>query len=414
MPDFYYRATDNAGKIRSGIRFANSIDDLRGQLREIGLYLLDVSGGRGAKLLEAVKSIQLGGFTRDQLIEFSNNFGIMLKAGVPMMSALDELREDAETDYMKKVLTEVLEALNAGETLHGAMKTRPNDFPPMFVRLVQIGEETGNLSQVFFNCGKHYKRIGDLIRNVRKALLYPSFVLVALVLAAFVFLTMVFPPLFSLLKDFKVELPTITRVVMAVSSTLKDQWYLVLGVVLMAVLTFVFMRRYRPTRLFLDWLEVHTPFFRRIFIQIHMTFFLRHLALMLTASIDILQALQLSGSSVTNLIIQNEISNCRLRIIEGSMFSESVRQIPFVSNAVSRMIAVGETSGNLSEQLEYLAEIYNDELERRIALALGLLEPILVFLMAGLALTLVMGVLMPLYDMVSKLSTSVGTGAMPQ
>ena len=410
MPDYSYKAADPLGKIKSGVRFANSVNELRENLRLVGYSLISSSQGRGSVIIEALKGIQLGGITRAQLIEFCTNMAVMLNAGVPLVSVLNELREDASTGYLQVVIGDILENITAGDSLYQAMEKRPRDFDTLFINLIKIGEETGQLSEIFLNIAKHYKRIDDLIRNVRKAMLYPAFVLVALLLAAFVFLTMVFPPLFTMLNQFEVELPMITKIVMGVSSSLKDFWVVYIGGSALLVVLVIILRKYKPTRYWFDWFEIKTFFIRNVFLQLHMTFFLRYLALMLTAGVDILRGLDLSARSVTNLVVQKELLGCRQRIIEGAMFSQSLRQIRFIPNTVIRMVAVGETSGNLPEQMDYLANVYNERLERVIGVALAMLEPILVFTMAGLALSLIMGVLLPLYNMISTLSTGVGSG----
>jgi len=410
MPDYSYKAADSSGKIKSGVRYANSVNELRENLRMIGYSLISTSQGRGSAIIEGLKGIQLGGITRAQLIEFCTNMAVMLNAGVPLVTVLDELREDASTGYLQVVISDILENITAGDSLYQAMEKRPKDFDALFINLIKIGEETGQLSDIFLNIAKHYKRIDDLIRNVRKAMLYPAFVLVALLLAAFVFLTMVFPPLFTMLNQFEVELPLITKIVMGVSSSLKDFWVVYIGGTALLIFLVIVLRKYKPTRYWFDWFEIKTYFIRNVFIQLHMTFFLRYLALMLTAGVDILRGLDLSAYSVTNLVVQKELLGSRQRIIEGAMFSQALRQIKFIPNTVIRMVAVGETSGNLPEQMDYLANVYNERLERVIGVALAMLEPILVFTMAGLALSLIMGVLLPLYNMISTLSTGVGSG----
>ncbi|MCK5311591.1 MAG: type II secretion system F family protein [Desulfobacteraceae bacterium] len=408
MPQYSYKASDEKGKIKSGTIFAYNDDDLREKLRQDNLYLLEINEGQKYALLEALQTSQPGGLSRKQLIEFSNNIGIMLNAGVPLITALEELREDADNKYIQKMLGEVTESIQGGDSLNAALGKRVSDFPELYVSLVKIGEETGRLSDIFFNCAKHYKRIDDLIKSSRKAMLYPAFVMVALVLAAFVFLALVFPPLFELLYDLGVELPLITKIVMAISMGLKDHWFLITMGVILFIALIIALRRHKPSRYWFDWAEIKIPILKRLMIQLRMTFFLRYLALLLNAGVDILRGLELANASTNNLVVQEKMAEARQKVIEGEQFSRSLKQIDFVPNTVIRMISVGETSGTLSEQMDYLADVYNEELERRIDAAIAMLEPVLIFIMAGLALALVMAVLLPLYNMVSTISTSAG------
>lgn len=410
MPDYVYKATDAMGSIVKGTRFAHTPDELAALIRASGLRLLEFKEVRKQEFLRALGEIHVGGIKRRDLIEFSNNMGVMFRAGVPLLNALEELRQDAESKFMKKILGEIIEDIQAGDTLHEAMAKRPRVFPPLYTNVVQIGENTGGLDQVFFDLAKHYKRIDDLIKNVRKAMVYPAFVLLALLLAGFVFLTMVFPPLFTLLEDFKVPLPTITKVVMAVSGVLTEHGGKLGLLILALIIAYIWGRRYKKTKYYIDLFELNTPVIKGLFLQLRLAFFMRYLAMLLSAGMDILRGLQLATESVNNLVLQRFFGLSRERVIEGDLLSDALRRVRYIPNMVTRMISIGEESGNLPEQMEYVADYYNEQLERRIAMALALMEPILLFCLAALALGLVMGVLLPLYNLVSTLSTGVGAG----
>lgn len=410
MPDYAYTAADAGGTIVKGVRFANNAEELAFHLKEAGLYLVEFKEARAQELRNFLENIQIKSVSRRELVEFSNNMGVMIKAGVALIQALNELREDSDNKYFKRVLGEIIENIQSGDSLHAAMGKQPRVFPELYVNVVQIGESTGRLETSFFDLSRHYKRIDDLIRNVRKASIYPSFVVIALICAAFVFLTLVFPPLFSLLTEFKVPLPLVTQVVMAVSSALQTRWPLILAGIIGFIILFVVLRKNKKTKYYIDWCELNFPLIRNVFIQLRMAFFMRYLSMLVSAGMDILRSLELAIQSVNNLVIQKFLTASRQRVIEGELFSDSLRKIRFVPNMVTRMVGIGEESGNLPEQMEYIAEYYNEELERKIAVALALMEPILIFLLAAMALALVMGVLLPLYNLVSTLSTGVGTG----
>lgn len=410
MPDYAYKAADAGGSIVKGVRFANSQDDLALMIKSAGMHLLEANETRSADFRKAFSNIHIGGMKRRDLVEFSNNMGVMFRAGVPLINALDELRQDTDRAYVKKTLGEIIEDIQSGDSLHEAMAKRPKAFPSLYTNVVEIGENTGSLDAVFFDLAKHYKRIDDLIKNVRKALIYPAFILTALLLAGYVFLTMVFPPLFQLLEDFKVPLPAITKIVMAVSNALRDHGGKILVIVILLGVGFFFGRKNKTSKYYIDFGELNIPVIKGVFIQLRLAFFMRYLSMLLSAGMDILRGLQLATDSVNNLVLQKFFNVSRDKVIEGEMLSEALRKVRYVPNMVTRMIAIGEESGNLPDQMEYVADYYNEELERRIAIALAAMEPILIFCLAGLALSLVMGVLLPLYNLVSTLSMGVGTG----
>lgn len=412
MPDYFYKAANEAGTITKGVRFAHNRDELMHRMRESGLHLLNARETKTRQLLKFLEGIRVGGLGRRELIEFSNNMAVMLKSGIPLINAFDELREDTESRYFKNVLTGIIEDIQGGDTLHDALAKRPRDFPDLYVRVVEIGEQTGSLDAVFLDLARQYKRIDDLIRNVRKALIYPSFVLVAVIIAAFVFLTMVFPPLLSMLQEFNVPLPTITNVLIGVSGIMKTYWAVILVLMVGLAILFIVMRKFEKPRYYIDWCELSFPYIRKVFIQMRMTFFLRYFAMLLIAGMDIIRGLDLSIQSVNNSVIRKVLNASRRRVIEGELISDSLKGVRFIPHMVIRMIAIGEESGTLPEQMEYVANYYNEELERRIAAALAIMEPLLIIILAGLALSMVMGVLLPIYDLVSQLSSEVGTGGM--
>jgi len=136
---------------------------------------------RAQELRDILEGIQIGGIGRRDLVEFSTNMGVMVKAGVPLMTGLSELREDIDSAYFKRVLGQMIEDIQGGDNLYVAMSNQPKVFPELYVNVIQIGENTGGLDTAFFDLARHYKRIDDLIRNVRKAMIYPAFVVIALI-----------------------------------------------------------------------------------------------------------------------------------------------------------------------------------------------------------------------------------------
>ncbi len=410
MPDYSYKAADSSGTVIKGVYFANNGQELANYLKSAGLHLIEFKEAGALQLLKIFGDIQIGGVSRLELVEFSNNMGIMFKAGVPLVQSLNELREDLENKYFKKALGEIIEDIESGDSLYEAMEKKPRIFPELYIRVVEIGESTGRMDHAFFDLARHYKRIDDLIKNVRKAMIYPAFVVLALIGASFVFLTMVFPPLFTMLADFDVPLPTITKVVMAVSGVLKNHWLILLLCAAVVIVLFIVLRRYKTTKYYMDWCELNIPYVRSLLMQLRMSFFMRYFAMLLSSGMDMLRSLELATASVNNLVVQKFLTSSRERVIEGEFLSDALRNKRFVPNMVTRMVGIGEESGNLPEQMEYVADHYNDELERRITIALALMEPILLIIMAGMALALIMGVLLPLYNLVSQLSMGVGAG----
>jgi len=410
MPDFSYKATDASGAIITGTRSAASEAELAAHLHQVGLHLLEFKKTRFRALRTFWETLTLGSVSRRDLIDFSNNMGVMLRAGVSLIQSLSELHEDMGNRYFKNVIKSLIDNITAGDSLHEAMARVPRTFPEIYVNVIAIGEETGLLDNVFFDLARHFKRLDDLILQTRKAFIYPIFVVTALILAAWVYLSLVFPLLFSLLEQFEVTLPLITIIIQAFSDFMQVWWPLIfLGLVILTVL-FVLSRRINTIRVWFDWCELNLPGIKRVFIQLRMAFFMRYMAILLGAGINILRAMELAIKSANNIILKRILTGCLYEVTGGTPLSEAFRSKKIIPNMVTRMIVVGEESGKISGQMEYIADQYEEDLTRRISWALAFIEPVLIFLLAGLALALIMGILLPIYDLVTELSSRANTG----
>jgi type II secretory pathway component PulF len=409
MPNFFYKATDASGAIISGTRSAASEAELAAHLHQAGLHLLEFKKTRFRALRTFLEILTLGSVSRRDLIDFSNNMGVMLRAGVPLIQSLSELHEDMGNRYFKNVIKSMVDNITAGDSFNEAMAREPRTFPDIYVNVIAIGEETGLLDNVFFDLARHFKRLDDLILQTRKAFIYPIFVITALILAAWVYLSMVFPLLFSLLEQFEVTLPLITIIIQTFSDFMQVWWPLIfLGLIILAVL-FILSRRINTIRVWFDWCELNLPGIKKVFIQLRMAFFMRYMAMLLGAGIHTLRAMELGIKSINNLVLQGILSGCLMELTSGSQLSETFRSRKIIPNMVTRMIAVGEESGSMSSQMEYIADQYEEDLTRRISWALAIMEPVLIFMLAGLALALIMGILLPIYDLVTELSSQANT-----
>lgn len=407
MPDYSYTASTEDGKIIKGSQFADSESELADQLQQNGLLLIKCRSGRNSAILESL-DISFGTIKQSQLIEFCNNMGVMIKAGVPVTRAIDEIQQDLTDKMFKKILLDIFESMQAGDAFHEALAKHKKHFSKSFVSAIHIGERTGKLDAVFFDLGYHITKMNKLGANVRKALIYPCFVLIVMALASYVFLVKVFPPLLNLLQDFDVPLPALTLVIIATSDFLQKFWPLVIGAVVLFIVAVVVGRQHHKIKYAFDWCEFKLPIIKNLFIQMRLAFFMRYMAMLMSAGLDILRGLDLGIESVDNLFLKKILIDCRAKITEGSQFSAALRQTKVVPNMLTRMLAIGETSGNLDEQMELVAEKYNTDLGRKIAVAIAFMEPMLIIMLALLAFVLVMGVMVPMYELVTHMSNKAG------
>lgn len=405
MPEFVYKAIDAQGRIIRGRRNANSVSELELSLQRNGLELLTAREVSKGVLGQIGRLLSIGRVRRSELIEFSNNMQVMLTAGVPLVDAMMELRSEQSNRFFARVIDQLIEDVQSGENLKRAMDKWPGCFPPLYANVIEIGENTGRLDSVFGDLVLHYKRVDDLQKNARKAMIYPFFVLLTLIFVAIVFLGKVFPVIFRMFEEFQIkELPAVTRLFLSLSHFIQDSWLLIIGAIILFFVLVTILRRIRPTRRWFDWLEINLPIVSPFFLQLRMAFFTRYLSTLQKAGVDILRSLELASHSINNLVLEDIIERTRKDVEEGMHLSDALksngRMIP---NMVIRMISVGEAAGTLPEQLDFVATYYDEGLERRIAILLALMEPLLIILMAGVGLALVMAILLPMYEFLGQI-----------
>ena len=405
MPQFVFKAADPYGKVINGQRAANSKLELADRLSQTGLVLLKAKPVSTSSFLKSFQGIQFGSVKKEEVIEFSNSMGVMLKAGVPLVESLCELREDQGNKYFKNIMDDMIEQVQGGTALNKAFKKHPSAFPELYANIIEIGESTGQLDTVFFNLGRHFKRIDDLNKNVRKAMIYPITVLLVLIAVSVLFLVKVFPALFDMLKEFgDGKLPPLTNFFLQLSTFMQMHWLWVLVGLIGFCMLISFLRRIKTTRYYFDLFEIRLPFIKGFFIQLRMATFARYLSMLQGAGVDILRSMDLATQSVNNLVIERILKHARQGIEEGKSLSQTLRGGSLIPNMVVRMIGIGESSGTLPEQLEFVANYYDEGLERRIALALTVIEPLLILVLATMALSLVAALFQPMYGLFTNVT----------
>jgi type II secretory pathway component PulF len=409
---FNYKAIDNRGKIVRGKRAAANEQELAERLRQSGLEMLRAKQTSSSSLFDSLQNIQIGSVSRVELVEFSNNMGVMLKAGVPLVDALLELREDQGNRYFKNILYSIIEQVEGGDRLNTAFKKHTRVFPEIYANIIEIGENTGRLDSVFFDLARHYKRIDDLVKNVKKAMIYPITILLLLITVSVFFLVKLFPTMFTMLAAFNVkELPLLTTGFMRLSSFFQNNFlWIIIGTFFFFVLIYI-LRKIKTTRYFFDWMELRIPYVRGFYLQLRMATFARYLSMLQSAGIDIIRSMDLATQSINNLILERLLKQSRKRILEGNTLSATLRGGAIIPNMVVRMIGVGEAAGTLPEQLEFVANYYDEGLERKIAVALAVMEPLLIIILAGMVLSLIAAMFQPMYGIFTDIFKIYGGGS---
>lgn len=398
---FSYRAARADGRIVRGVMVAANDLDLDQRLTRLGLVTLDARPQR-AGLLDWLRRKTL---PRQERIHFCFYLDQTLRAGVPLLEGLADLRDSASSPLFREILAMLVLDIEGGKRLSEALAEHPSVFDSVFVNLVATGETTGALPDVLARLADQLKWQDELIAQTRKILLYPAFVGTMLLLVIIFLMTYLVPQLVDFIRDIQKELPLQTRILLAVSDVFVHFGWLMALVPLTLVATYQALRRRSAAAavLFDSWklrLKPVGPVYQKVILARFAATF----ALMYSAGVPVLTALQVCEQGAGNLRVAQALADSRRRITEGQGITDSMAASELFPPLVLRMLKIGEQTGALDTALANVGYFYDRDVKESIDRLQALIEPMLTVAL-GLLLALVMSaVLGPIYDMISNLS----------
>jgi type IV pilus assembly protein PilC len=342
--------------------------------------------------------------TRRELIHFCFHLDHLLRAGVPILEALADLRESLENPRFREIVASLAEDIEGGRTLSQAMEGHPRVFGKVFASLVRSGEVSGRLPEVLRNLTETLKWEDELASQTRRLALYPAFVGGIVAAAAFFLMIYMVPRLEQFVKNMGETLPLQTRALFFVSDLFVDYWYAALSapIVLAAGIKAV-IHVNPPARLKFDGLKLRLPFVGEILRKIILSRFTTTFALLYASGIPILDAVRTTQNVVGNALVRQGLERVEQLIVEGQSLTLAFQHTGFFPPLVIRMLRVGESTGALDEALSNVGYFYNRDVRESIEKAQQLIEPALTLLLGGLLGWIALSVLGPIYDVISRI-----------
>ena len=334
----------------------------------------------------------------DKLL-FSRQLHTLLKSGVPILRALAGLEESAVNVRMKQTLNQVRQSLGSGIDLSMSFAQHPKVFDGFYVALVRVGEMTGRLEEVFLRLFHHLEFEIFMGQQVKSALRYPTFVVIAMAAAVMVINLMVIPAFETVFKSFGADLPLATRILVATSNfTIHYGWLM-----LVALVAAVFgMRRWIATvdgRLKWDRWKLAAPLAGKIVLKATLARFARSFALSLKSGVPVEQALSVVAQTVDNAHMAKKVEGMRNGVERGETILRAAINTGVFTPVVLQMIAVGEETGSVDELMDEVAELYTNDVQYDLKTLSQQIEPILIIFLGVLVLVLALGVFLPVWDL---------------
>jgi MSHA biogenesis protein MshG len=403
MPRFDYVARDRRGTRITGDVEAGSADAVASQLLEQGATPVDITEKPEAEAGGDKRSWRRRlGFdkpSRDDIIMFSRQMYTLTRSGIPLMRGLTQLAESTRNPVLSDAIRDIVEDLESGRELGGALSRHPQLFPPLYVAMIRVGEESGRLEDAFARLTQYLEKERDTVRQIKQATRYPTIVIVAISIAIFVLMTYVIPVFARVFERFDTELPLMTRLLIGTSNFFAAYWWAILLAVAAAIFGFRSWRRTEAGELRWDKIKLRFPILGDILLRGALSRFARAFSMAFRSGVPILQTLNVAADAVGNAWVSSKILTMREGIERGESVSRTARRSAVFTPLVIQMIEVGEESGRMEDMIDEVAEFYEREVDYDVANLGSLIEPILTVGVAVLVLILALGVFLPLWEM---------------
>ena len=401
MNYYFYKAVNLDGSLIDGIVEAEDPAAVYEDLTAKSLRVLVVkkASKMAAKLRQHFAS---RGVKRLDIIECVRNLSVMLTAGIPLLSALEDSIEATENKSLKSALADAKKEIELGMNFSDALSHQRGIFPDIFIRLTKVGESTGRLDKSLTDVADHLQRLEDLSQAIKRSLFYPVFAIVTTTGAMIFWFVYVLPKIMNVIQEMGVELPVITRVLMAVSNAISSYWYVIAGMVIALVITVLVMRTKEKTRYFYDLMLLKLPIVKLIIYNKLLALFTEQMRILIVAGLTIDRTLDIVAGVIDNLVFRRAILAVRENVLLGSRISDSLKEHKIFPPMVTRMVNAGERSGNLDTQFSFLSGYYIKRLDDISAKLGKMIEPILLSIVGIVFILILMAVLLPVYELVSK------------
>ena len=374
---FKYSALDANGKKVTGVESALSSGAVHMALLERGLQPLEVTNKTSVLKFEITKKK----VPRTDVMNFTRQLAVFMKAGIPIMEALEVIVEETQNKLLRGVLLEVIDSLRAGDTFATAAAVHPEAFPNFYVGILESAELTGNLDAVLNQLADYIERDTKARSKITAALIYPAVVACMSVVTVLVLTVFVLPRFTVFFKSLNAKLPLITRMMMSGSGFIIHWWYAEAAVVIIVVGGLIAMRRSPTGRAKLDTVMLKLPVVGDLTQTAILERTCRILSSMLKAGVDLPRSMTVTAESANNAVYKKALEEIREAMMEGQGLAGPIARSGLFPGAARQMFRVGEETGTLDQQLDVAAEYYNRELETKLDRATALFEPAIIIFM---------------------------------
>ena len=397
---FDYKAVSAEGRMIYGRLDAINAVDLEMRLKRMELDLVTATQLAPKTLFGGRK------IPRPELINFCFHLEQLSRAGVPLLEGLTDLRDSIEHPRFREVIAGLIESIEGGQTMSQGMSAHPDVFSQVFINLIRAGEGSGQLPEVLVSLTESLKWEDELASHTKKLLMYPAFVATIVLAATFFLMIYMVPQLKMFVRNMGQSLPVHTQVLFFISDLLVNYWYIFLTLPVIAVVILQLVLRSNPlARLRLDGIKLGLPVVGPILKKIILSRFANTFAMLYASGIPILESIRTTQDIVGNLAMRQALQRVEQSIREGRNVASAFHDVGMFPPLVVRMLRVGENTGGLDKALLNVSYFYTRDVKESVSRAQALIEPMLTLFMGALLGWIMLSVIGPIYDIISKIKT---------
>ncbi|OGG26977.1 hypothetical protein A2960_02410 [Candidatus Gottesmanbacteria bacterium RIFCSPLOWO2_01_FULL_39_12b] len=399
MAHFSFIAKDTSGKTQKGLVESQNIKQANNLLHERGYYIIELKEVISNSLTTSFKR---SGVSFNDLVNFTRQLSTMITAGLTLIESLVILKQQLNKKSLVTLVGQLEEEVQGGKSFASTLEKFPKVFPPVYLALVRAGEASGKLDVILGRLADNLEKSRNFKSKVKGALIYPLIVVSGMTTVFVIIMTVVVPRLTSLYKEFGVDLPLPTQILISISGFVVNTWWLVLLLLIIGFFSFLKFRSSWFGEHFLASISLNIPVFGVLIKEATLVEITRTMAILIDGGIPILTALDISRDASGNILFKEAFTAASKKVEKGYPLSEPLSQNKLFPPILSQMVSVGEQTGKLGDSLTKLSRYFETEAETAVTSLTTIIEP-LIMIVLGLGVGfLVMAVLLPIYSLTSK------------
>ena len=406
MSSFKYTAKNSSGAVVSGVIVAKDSREVVGRLRDQNLMALEVKQGWGGldSLKSRLKSRRGSRVKKKDLVVFVRQLSTMISSGIPLLESLEILQAQTENSGLSKIVGSIVEDIRAGADFSQALERYPKVFSNIFVSMIRAGEASGQMDVILVRLAEYMEASEKLQRDIRAAMTYPVISLL-LILAISGFLMIgIIPKFKSIFDSLDIALPGITEWILGLSMMCKDNWYVIVGLLVGSVMGFGAFRKTKAGKAATDWFVLRVPIFGSLFRKVTLSRFSRTLGTLIRSGVPILEALDIVSQTVGNKVISKVVMEARESVRQGDTLSEPLSRTTVFPPMVTKMIGIGEKSGAMETLLEKISQFYDEQVSAEVKSLTSVIEPLMIGIMGFVVGGIVLAVFLPIFKLQQQLT----------